>query len=66
MEKTLTKSILNSLSKEEILQFILQLSDNMQYLSEQNSKIKKQNELLIGEFESIQEQIEILTKQRFR
>lgn len=40
MEKTLTKSILNSLSKEEILQFILQLSDNMQYLSEQNSKIK--------------------------
>lgn len=66
MEKTLTKSILNSLSKEEILQFILQLSDNMQYLSEQNSKIKKQNEQLIGEFESIQEQIEILTKQRFR
>lgn len=66
MEKTLTKSILNSLSKDEILQFILQLSDNMQYLSEQNSKIKKQNELLIGEFESIQEQIEILTKQRFR
>jgi len=66
MEKTLTKSILNSLSKEEILQFILQLSDNMQYLSEQNSKIKKQSELLIGEFESIQEQIEILTKQRFR
>lgn len=40
MEKTLTKSILNSLSKDEILQFILQLSDNMQYLSEQNSKIK--------------------------
>ena len=38
----------------------------MQYLSEQNSKIKKQSELLIGEFESIQEQIEILTKQRFR
>ena len=66
MEKTLTKSILNSLSKDEILQFILQLSDNMQYLSEQNSKIKKQSELLIGEFESIQEQIEILTKQRFR
>ena len=40
MEKTLTKTILNSLSKDEILQFILQLSDNMQYLSEQNSKIK--------------------------
>lgn len=66
MEKTLTKTILNSLSKEEILQLILQLSDNIQYLSEQNSKIKKQNEQLIGEFESIQEQIEILTKQRFR
>ena len=44
MEKTLTKMILNSLSKEEILQLILQLSDNIQYLSEQNSKIKKQNE----------------------
>lgn len=66
MEKTLTKMILNSLSKEEILQLILQLSDNIQYLSEQNSKIKKQNEQLIGEFESIQEQREILTKKRFR
>ena len=66
MEKTLTKSILNSLSKDEILQFILQLSDNMQYLSEQNSKIKKQNEQLIGEFKSIQEEIEILTPKRFR
>ena len=66
MEKTLTKSILNSLSKEEILQLILQLSDNIQYLSEQNSKIKKQNEQLIGEFESIQEEIEILTQKRFR
>ena len=58
--------ILNSLSKEEILQLILQLSDNIQYLSEQNSKIKKQNEQLIGEFESIQEEIEILTQKRFR
>lgn len=66
MEKTLTKTILNSLSKEEILQLILQLSDNIQYLSEQNSKIKKQNEQLIGEFESIQEEIEILTQKRFR
>lgn len=66
MEKTLTKMILNSLSKEEILQLILQLSDNIQYLSEQNSKIKKQNEQLIGEFESIQEEIEILTQKRFR
>lgn len=66
MEKTLTKSILNSLSKEEILQLILQLSDNIQYLSEQNSKIKKQNEQLIGEFKSIQEEIEILTPKRFR
>ena len=58
--------ILNSLSKEEILQLILQLSDNIQYLSEQNSKIKKQNEQLIGEFKSIQEEIEILTPKRFR
>lgn len=66
MEKTLTKTILNSLSKEEILQLILQLSDNIQYLSEQNSKIKKQNEQLIGEFESIQDEIEILTQKRFR
>ena len=66
MEKTLTKMILNSLSKEEILQLILQLSDNIQYLSEQNSKIKKQNEQLIGEFKSIQEEIEILTPKRFR
>ena len=66
MEKTLTKMILNSLSKEEILQLILQLSDNTQYLSEQNSKIKKQNEQLIGEFKSIQEEIEILTQKRFR
>ena len=66
MEKTLTKMILNSLSKEKILQLILQLSDNIQYLSEQNSKIKKQNEQLIGEFESIQEEIEILTQKRFR
>lgn len=66
MEKTLTKMILNSLSKEEILQLILQLSDNIQYLSEQNSKIKKQNEQLIGEFKSIQEEIEILTQKRFR
>lgn len=66
MEKTLTKMILNSLSKEEILQLILQLSDNIQYISEQNSKIKKQNEQLIGEFKSIQEEIEILTQKRFR
>lgn len=66
MEKTLTKMILNSLSKEEILQLILQLSDSIQYLSEQNSKIKKQNEQLIGEFKSIQEEIEILTPKRFR
>ena len=66
MEKTLTKMILNSLSKEEILQLILQLSDNIQYLSKQNSKIKKQNEQLIGEFKSIQEEIEILTPKRFR
>ena len=62
---TLSLDELNKLPKNAIALLYLQLSESFSILSAQSQKIQNQNERLIRQIEDLQEQVAILTQQRF-
>lgn len=62
---TLSLDELNKLPKNAIALLYLQMSESFSILSAQSQKIQNQNERLIRQIEDLQEQVAILTQQRF-
>lgn len=62
---TLTLDELNKMPKNAIALLYIQMSESFTILSAQSQKIQDQNERLIHQIEDLQEQIAILTQQRF-
>lgn len=62
---TLTLDELNKMPKNAIALLYMQMSESFTILSAQSQKIQDQNERLIRQIEDLQEQIAILTQQRF-
>ena len=62
---TLTLDELNKMPKNAIVMLYMQMSESFTILSAQNQKIQDQNERLIHQIEDLQEQVAILTQQRF-
>ena len=60
-----TEEKLNILPKETIIMLLLQQGENFRILSEQSAVIQKQNEQLLKQVEDLNEQLAILTQQRF-
>lgn len=62
---TLTLDELNKMPKNAIVLLYMQMSESFSILSAQSQKIQDQNERLIRQIEDLQEQVAILTQQRF-
>lgn len=63
--RTLTLDELNKMPKNAIALLYMQMSESFTILSAQSRKIQDQNERLIRQIEDLQEQVAILTQQRF-
>lgn len=62
---TLTLDKLNKMPKNAIALLHMQMSESFTILSAQSQKIQDQNERLIRQIKDLQEQVAILTQQRF-
>ena len=62
---TLTMDELNKMPKNAIALLYMQMSESFTVLSAQSRNIQEQNERLIHQIEDLQEQVAILTQQRF-